>query len=107
MRKKKPKDPSKVSNFKSRNKSRNVKARPKAKQISDKNIDDLNSTKALEIDISKGISDLKVAYNPDFGYGEIFSPVEKEKPSPWKIIADAISEYPHFQISSKVIDQIK
>lgn len=59
-----------------------------------------------EIDLARGLSDLKVAHNPDFGYENMFSPVEKERPSPWKLIADAISDYPHFQLSSKLFDQV-
>ena len=98
---------SKPINMKSKSKARNTKFRSRTKQVFVNKEEDKNNSHANEIDISKGISDLKVAYNPDFGYGEMFNVNEKHKPSPWKIIADAIIEYPHFQISTKVIDEIK
>jgi hypothetical protein len=59
------------------------------------------------IDLEKGLSNIKVAYNPDFGYENVAYNEETKKTTPWKLIADAVSNYPHFELSSKVLELAK
>jgi len=50
---------------------------------------------------------MKVAYIPDFGYEQPIAGIERPSLTPWQLIADGISDYPHYELSSKMLAKVK
>ena len=71
-----------------------------------------------ELDISKGISDMLVSYEPDFGYEERIDFASMPDPnnpgqqltqhcSGWTMLLDVISRYPRFERAINVLEKLK